>query len=173
MKTLFLSIAIFVLLASPAFASRTQDQRHNRAHHVTSKTTTSLGIFISRDLENGPTMFGGELMIRPGRRLGLRMSLAGGDGVVRSAVDALYFGCPKPVQLYAGLGFVFDCGQVEHDGPPTVTAVPTSEPTPIDPPRLIAGIQGRNQAAPFLEAQVMFGKRRVTPGVEGGLRWRF
>lgn len=167
--------------AAPGVKQRTyhhkSDKAHAAAHKATSVPTFSVAAFVSRDLEDGPTLLGGEVLGRPNRRLGLRMTLSGdGQGISRTTVDGLYFFCPKPVQAYVGIGEVIDC----EDEEPIVIIVrtpPTTPPSrprhnPKDPASLIAGIQGRNKSALFAEGRYLFGPDAHAI-IAGGMRYRF
>jgi len=143
------------ILAAPA--PKKHDAAHAAAHRSMAIPSWTFGGFVSRDLEDGPTLIGPEIIGRSGS-FGARMSIAAGDHVTRFTGDALYFGCPKPIQWYAGVGMVFDC--VDHE-PPTPRA-PDPPPAPRDPPSLIFGLQSRGRTSLFFEVRPIFGPDPVT-----------
>src|SRR6185295_17072020 len=144
-------IAAMILAAS---VHHKADAGHAAAHRAMAVATAHVGGFVTRDLEDGPTMIGTEVTAKTGA-LGIRMSLAGGDHVTRFAVDGIYFFCPKPVQPYAGIGAVLDC--VDHSNEPRAPHAPPPPPVKRDPPSIFAGVQGRQRTTPFAELRYTFG----------------
>ncbi len=117
----------------------------------------SLAAIGSRDLTDGPTIFGGEIMGRSGE-LGVRLALAGGDRLTRTTADVLWLPASRwNVEPYVGVGIVEDCfGEPPHPAPAHHEA-PKPPPHRKDPPSLVGGIQGRGATTVFGEYRYIFG----------------